>query len=578
MNFKYNNKKIPLLLFIKALIIINITSSFAQDRNAIGAVATGHPLATEAGLNVLESGGNAFDAAVAISATLNVVESPMTGIGGYGSTLLYDAKSKKVRYLNGSGRFPIKANSDLMRAPTPDHEKNRLGPKSISTPGNLNSWKAMHVEYGTLPWNSLFDNAIKHARNGFPVSPYIAVLISASFNEFSEYSKSFYGINGRPLKEGELLIQKDLAQTYELIAKEGTSPFYKGKIAKQMCKQIEELGGFLSLEDLRNDVAEWWNPIKINYGGYDIYTIGTPGNGFSALFTLGVLEQSDLANMQHNSSEYLHVLIEALKKSSEVRLTHSGSIEETDNIVNNILTKENFIKVAKSINLEKASDFNMHHGKDGMNTTHFVVVDKWGNIVSSTQTLGLGFGSKVMIEGTGIWMNNSMAFSTFEPKGNPMDVFPGKYKLSSNSPAIIMKDGKPWAALGTPGGHTIPQNVAQIVVNLILFNMDMQEAIDSSKAAFFDDTNVVITESGVKDSVLLKLKEKGHHIDNDNIASYIGLSGRIGNAMGVKIICEQDGNLKFDTGVDRRKDGWSNTHLSIKKPGQNAPSLLKSSQ
>jgi gamma-glutamyltranspeptidase/glutathione hydrolase len=251
-----------------------------------------------------------------------------------------------------------------------------------------------------------------------------------------------------------------------LIAKKETDPFYKGDIAKKMHKQIQELGGFLSLEDLMTDIAEWWDPIKVNYNGYDIYTMGTPGNGFSALFALGVLEQFNLANMKHNSSEYLHVLIEILKKSAEVRLTHSGSVEEQENIVNNILNRANFIKVAKNINLEKASEFNVNASKEGLNTTHFVVVDKWGNIVSSTQTLGLGFGSKVMIEGTGVWMNNSMAFSTFEPKGNPMDVFPGKYKLSSNSPIIIMKSGKPWAALGTPGGHTIPQNVAQIIVNL----------------------------------------------------------------------------------------------------------------
>lgn len=192
--------------------LINTPSLFATEKKVVGAVATGHPLATKAGFDILEKGGNAFDAAVTISSTLNVVEPAMTGLGGYGSTVIYDANSKKISYLNGSdsGRFPIKTNSDLMRMPTPDYEKNRKGPKSISTPGNLNSWKSMHSKYGILPWNTLFDSSITYARDGFPVSPYIAVLIAASFNEFSEYSKSFYGINGRPLKEGELLIQKIL--------------------------------------------------------------------------------------------------------------------------------------------------------------------------------------------------------------------------------------------------------------------------------------------------------------------------------------------------------------------------------
>jgi gamma-glutamyltranspeptidase/glutathione hydrolase len=554
------------LCFINLLILICVSLSFAKNQNASGAVATAHPLATKAGLEILEKGGNAFDAAVAISATLNVVEPAMSGLGGYGSTLIYDAKSKKISYLNGSGRFPLKANADLMRAPTLDYEKNRKGPKSISTPGNLNSWKTMHSSYGILPWNTLFDSSIKYARDEFLISPWIAFCIESSFDQFSEYSKSFYGINGRPLKEGELLVQKDLAKTYELIAREGAAPFYQGELGKRIHKQIQALGGFLSLDDLKTDVAEWWDPMKVNYNGYDIYTIGTPGNGFSALFSLGVLEQFNLANMKHNSSEYLHLLIEVLKKSSEVRLTHSGSVEERENIVNNILNKDNFVKVARNINLDKASEFNINGSKEGLNTTHFVVVDKWGNIVSSTQTLGLRFGSKVMIEGTGVWMNNSMAFSEFEPKGNPMDVFPGKYKLSSNSPTIIMKSSKPWAVLGTPGGHTIPQNVAQIILNLIVYEMDMQKAIDSPKTAFFDDAKVVLTENGIKELIVSELRQKGHNIDSDNIVSYLGLGGNIGNAMGVKIIQDNKGNMNYDVGIDKRRDGWSTTHLSIKSP------------
>ncbi len=528
----------------------------AEEEKYIGAVASGHPLATKAGLEVLEKGGNAFDAAIAVASTLNVVEPAMSGLGGYGSTLIYDAKKKEIRYLNSSGKFPAKTNSDLMRAPAADYLDNRKGPKSICTPGNLNAWKEMHARYGKAPWGSLFNRARDYAKNGYPVSPYIAKLIAASFNEFSNYSKSFYGKNGQPLKEGEILIQKDLAKTYELIASKGVDPFYNGKIALRIDKQMKASGSFLSIEDLRADVAEWWDPLKTNYKGYDIYTMGTPGNGFSALFALGVMEKFNLQKLQHNSPEYLHLLAEVLKESAKVRLTSSGSPEERENIVNHILTPAHFTQVAKSIDMIKASPFDLHSDKEGLNTTHFVVVDKWGNIVSSTQTLGLGFGSKVMIEGTGVWMNNSMAFSTFEPKGNPMDVLPGKYKLSSNSPIIVMKEGKPWAALGTPGGHTIPQNVAQIIINLIDFNMNMQKAIDAPKLAFFDEENVIITESDIPHSVVSALKKKGHRIDNEHIANYIGLSGKIGNAMGVKILSNND-TVSFDIGIDKRKDGWT---------------------
>lgn len=552
-----------LSVFFAIFMTYSPTILFSKDKQINGAVASGHPLATQAGLEVLEKGGNAFDAAIAVAATLHVVEPAMSGLGGYGSTLIYDVEKKEIRYLNSSGKFPLATNSDLMREPTADYLKNRRGPKSISTPGNLNAWQEMHKKYGILPWNSLFERAIGYAKTGFPVSPYIAKLIASSFNEFSDYPKSFYGKDGHPLQEGEILVQKDLAKTYELIASSGVDPFYRGDIALQIDKQMKELGSFLSIEDLRADIAEWWDPIRISYKGYDVYTMGTPGNGFSALFALGVMDQFPLQQLKHNSCEYLHVLTEVLKKSCKVRLTHSGSLEEKNNIIDHILTQNNFSSIASGIDLTKASNFDEHSGKEGMNTTHFVVIDKWENIVSSTQTLGLGFGSKVMIEETGIWMNNSMAFSTFEPKGNPMDVFPGKYKLSSNSPIIIMKNELPWAALGTPGGHTIPQNVAQIIINLIDFDMNMQEAIDVPKLAFFEENSVVCTESGISKATISSLKEMGHVIDNDNIASYIGLSSKIGNAMGVKIL-RNDNDVSFDVGIDKRKDGWSNTHMIFK--------------
>lgn len=523
------------------------STGFAKE---VGAVASGHPLATEAGLDVLKKGGNAFDAAIAISTTLNVVEPAMTGLGGYGTTLIYDAQKKEVCYLNSSGKFPLKTNSDLMRAPTIDYLKNRKGPKSISTPGNLNAWKEIHTQYGKLAWSELFEHAICYAKNGFPVSPYIARLIAESFNQFSDYSKSFYGKEGRPLKEGERLIQKDLAKTLELVASQGVDPFYRGEIALLIDRQMREQASFLSIEDLRGDVAEWHAPLMLNYKGYDVYTMGNPGNGFAALFILGVMDKFSLP--QHNSPQYLHILAEVLKESCKARLTQSGNSD--------ILTAENFVSVANSIDKKKASPFVLHTDHEGMNTTHFVVADQWGNIVSSTQTLGYSFGSNVMIEGTGIWMNNSMAFCTFEPKGNPMDAFPGKYKLSSNSPIIILKEDLPWVAFGTPGGHTIPQNVAQIILNLIDFQMTMQEAIDVPKIAFFEEERALCTEEGIPDRVLSSLMRRGHFIDNEHIATYLGINKKIGNAMGIKLYHGKGGTC-FEIGVDRRKDGWSTTHI-----------------
>lgn len=521
----------------------------------IGAIASPHPLATEVGMDILNRGGNAFDAAIAIAATLNVVEPAMSGLGGYGSTLIYDVAKKEIRFLNSSGRFPRATNSDFMRPPAVDYMKNRTGPKSISTPGSLNGWHELHRQYGSVPWERLFEWPVYYAKNGFPLPPYTAKLIEGSYVEFSDSAKLIYGKNGKPLGAGEILVQNDLARTYELIAKKGIEPFYRGEIAVKIERQMKDLGGFLSLDDLKDDRAEWEEPMSVAYRGYDIYTIGTPGNGFTALFALGVMEQFPLEKMDHNSISYLHILIETLKETCKVRLQHAGAPEEKRKIIESILTKPTFSTIAQGIDRQKASKFDLIVEREGLNTTHFVVIDRWGNIVSSTQTLGLGFGSKVMIEGTGIWMNNSMAFATFEPKGNPMDVFPRGYKLSSNSPMIIMKEGRPWAALGTPGGHTIPQNMAQIVINLIDFKMAMQEAIDSPKVAFSDEGNIVCAEKELSEETIQSLEKLGHQVRCDNIASYVGLNGRIGNAMGVKMN-DTSQPVEYDIGIDRRKDGW----------------------
>ena len=545
------NKIILTILYVFTVFTYPFSVYAIETQQSINAVVTGNPLATKAGLDVLEKGGNAFDAAVAVAATLNVVDPALSGIGGYGSTLVYDAQKKEIRFLNSIAKFPQKTNSDLMREPTANYMQKRVGPKSIGIPGNLNGWKEMHSRYGRLPWRNLFESAIKYAKNGLRVDPFTAKVINLYYNDFSDYSKSIYGKNERPLKEGEVLIQKDLAKTYELIAAEGIAPFYRGKIALAINSQLKELGGFLSIEDLRNYVAEWWDPIKIEYKGYDIYTIGTPGNGFSALLTLGIMNQFPLEKMNNNSEEYLHLLLETTKESCKVRLTHSGSPEAKNQILNNILTDNNFASIAESIDTTKSSDFSIQSSAEGQDTTHFVIVDKWGNIVSSTQTLGCGFGSKIMIEGTGVWMNTSMAYATFEPKGNPMDVIPGKYHLSSMSPIIILKDNKPWAALGTPGGHTIPQNISQVIINLIDFNMNMQEAVDAPKVAFLYEKNVVQSESSVNKRVISSLKEKGHNI----------IYGDIGNTMGIKFLYDK-ANISFDVGIDKRRDGWSKTNIS----------------
>jgi gamma-glutamyltranspeptidase / glutathione hydrolase len=536
---------VPLLLLLVTIPIFS-QERVVQNNQLIG-VSSAHPLATQAGIKILNQGGNAFDAAIAIASTLNVVEPMMSGIGGYGTILIYDAKKQKVRFLNCSGRFPIKTNTDLMRLPTPDYRENRVGPKSISTPGNLNAWAALHKEYGKTAWNQLFKDAIYHAEKGFILTDMGGKMINYSAKNFSPYAKSFYCKEDKPLAKGDTLIQADLAKTFTRIAKEGVAPFYSGDIAKAIDKQMKEVGSFLSFEDLKTNVAEWYEPIKFNYNGFDVYTAAPPANSFAAFVNLGLMQEFSNEKLTHNSTDYVHLFAEITKESYKARLAYSFDPEIREVPLDSILAQRAIKKQAQKINRTKASVFQPPFSGNSTNTTHFVVADQWGNVVSATQTLGNLFGSRVMVEGTGVWLNNSMAYSTFEPKGNPMDAFPGRHKLSGDCPVIILKAKEPWAALGTPGGHTITQNVPQIIFNLIDFGMSMQQAIDASKIAFVEP-DILAVEDDLPLKTIEGLKARGHNLD-------VGPSD-IGNAHGIKIIRDKKGRiLSFDVGTDKRGDG-----------------------
>lgn len=532
------------LAIITTLLLIAPTAC-QTHKEQTGSISSAHPLATKAGMDILQQGGNAFDAAIAVASTLNVVEPMMSGIGGYGTILIYDAKAEKIRFLNSSGRFPLKTNTDLMREPTPGFMENRVGSKSISTPGNLNAWSSMHTQYGKLKWSDLFESAIRTAEDGFTISALTAYFIGEAFPQFSDYTKAFYGNNGKPLTAGERLIQKDLGKTFRLIASDGTAPFYKGELATAISAQMEAIGSFLSLEDLQKNEAEWGEPLKIPYKGYEIYTASLPANSFAAFVNLGLMKSVDEQGLQHNSADYLHLFAEMTKESYKARLRYSFDPEVRKAPLDSLLSPEVLKNWAASLRRDSATTFVPPFAPNSKNTTHFVVIDQWGNMVSATQTLGNVFGSRVMVEGTGIWMNNSMAYSTFEPKGNPMDGFPGKHKLSGDCPVIIMKDEKPWAALGTPGGHTITQNVPQIIFNLIDFNMNMQQAIDAPKISFVEP-DMIRADEDMPEEVIEALRQRGHKI----------VIGSIGNAHGIRIIRNDKGEITgYDKGTDKRGEG-----------------------
>jgi len=532
----------------------------------LGMVSSAHPIATRAGLEILAAGGNAFDAAIAIAATLNVVEPMMSGVGGYGTILIFDAEEGEGRFLNASDRIPRAVDSDLFRPPTPGYRENRRGAKAVSTPGNLRAWQAMSEEYGTLSWDALFAPAIRAAADGFEIDARTAGLIADAFDEFAPHSQAIYGRDGRPLEAGELLVQEDLAGSLAQIAAQGPGAMYGGPLGEAVAAAMEEAGGFLALEDLLLSEADWWEPIQIDYRGLQVMTASPPSTAFPSLLRLGLMSQYDADELGHNSVQYLHTFAEVTKLAFASRLTNAGDPELRPPPLDRLLSEPYWQEVVAQIDPEQATPFeypqvvvedadstpdanstpvpDAEHAMQ--HTTHFVVADQWGNVVSATQTLGNSFGSRIMPEGTGIWLNNSLAYCTFEPKGNPMDAHAGRRKLSGDCPTFILRDGKPWVAIGTPGGHTIGQTVPQMVMNLIDFEMNVQDAISAPRVSFIEPDRLAV-ERQISAEMRDALAAMGHMVFE---------SGGLGNAHGLTIEYGPDGKpTRFLGGSDPRGSG-----------------------
>jgi len=515
-----------------------------------GMVSSGHPIATEAGLEILKKGGNAFDAAVAVAAVLNVVEPMMSGMGGYGTILIYDATKNEVRFLNSSGRIPAGVDSDAFRAPTPGYLENRTGPKAVSTPGNVHAWEALSKSYGVLKWRELFGPAIKAASGGLILDERTSGMIRSAYEDFPPQAKLIYGRNEQPLQAGERLIQKDLADSLRLVAEKGAGVFYGGALGKAIDDEMRKAGGFLAMADLVNDKAEWWAPIHIRYRDCEVYTASPPATAFPSLIRLGMMSVFDVKALGHNSLEMLHRFCEVTKHAFWCRLRYAGDPGVNPPPLDKLLSAEYWKEVVGRIDMKKAKPFGYPKGdeKEFSHTTHFVVADSQGNIVSATQTLGNAFGSRIMPPGTGIWLNNSLAYCTFEPKGNPMDAHAGRHKLSGDCPTIIFREGKPWAALGTPGGHTIGQTVPQMVMCLVDFGMNIQDALAAPRLSFVEPDKIAV-EQKVGKEVIEGLEARGH------IVEVIGRGG-LTNAHGLTIEYGKDGKpVRFWGASDPRGQG-----------------------
>jgi len=531
-----------------------------------GMVSSAHPLATRAGLEVMESGGNAFDAAVAVAASLNVVEPMMSGIGGYGAIVIYDAEARETRFLEVGSRTPASLDPSVFRPPTPGYEANRCGARAIATPGNLNAWETMWEEHGDAEWQSLFEPAIGYADRGFPIDRETAAWLGSEYAAFPANAQEIYGPNGVRLTSGERLVQDDLADSLRLISEQGADAVYGGRLGEAMVYAAQNEGGFLAEADLRRNRAEWRQTISLDYQGHQVVTAAPPSTAWAALLRQGTMDRYGVGSAGHNTTEYVHAATEISKRASLTTRRLAADPEIAPTPLDRLLSDPYLEREAARVDpyatapYDPPSQFDtastcsptgyqpVGYPDTQQHTTHFVVADREGNVVSSTQTLGNVFGSKVMPEGTGIWLNDALAWSRFEPVGNVFDVYPGRQPLYALCPTIVMRDGRPRIALGTPGGRTIQQTTPQMITNMLDFDMDVQQAISAPRFSHVIP-DLLVVEEGVSPSVSGELSALGHEV--------VPAEYPLGNAHALTIQYGQDGEPTRFTGAADPRGGGS---------------------
>ncbi|NKI32345.1 gamma-glutamyltransferase [Croceivirga thetidis] len=490
-----------------------------------GMAATSQPLATQVALDILKNGGNAIDAAIAANATLGLVEPASCGIGGDLFVILWSAKEQKLYGLNASGRAPKALSIDYFM------ERNMnyvpfYGPLPVSVPGCVDGWFMLHEKFGKLPMETILQPAIEYGRNGFPVSEVIAYEMVSNYKAVQNqpgFAQTYMPM-GRPPLKGEVFKNLDLANSYAQIAQGGRDAFYKGPIAKTIAKFMKKHDGFLSYEDFEAHTSNWVEPISINYRGYDVWELPPNGQGTAALQMLKILEGFDIEKMGFGSPEYLHLLTEAKKLAYEDRAKFYADPEFNSIPVEELISgdyakqRRNLINLDKAANTYPAGDMEIETG----NTTYLTVADKEGNMVSFIQSIYSEFASGMVPDGLGFVLQNRGQMFNVQDKNHANALEPGKRPFHTIIPAFITKDGKPWVSFGLMGGAVQPQGHAQIVVNVVDFGMNLQEAGDaprmrhrgSSQPTGSTMTNggTLYLESGFAPETLRELRKKGHKI------------------------------------------------------------------
>ncbi len=456
-----------------------------------GMAVTNHPLASAAAVEMLAAGGNAIDATAAALFTLTVVEPMMVGIFGGGTALIRLADGAEI-VLDGLSTAPSASKPDSftpVSAVWPDYMEtegwaNRVGPKAVAVPGNLKAWCEAASRFGRLPLTSLMQPAIRHAENGFVVSPYLATCVAdTAFDLVKDVEiASLLLPHGTPLKAGDLLVHADYADTLRQIAEHGPSILYGGELGRKIAAYFETAGGFLRFDDLANYKTVQREPVRGTYRGVEVVGPPPPCSGAAhTIQILNMLEAFDVETLGFGTPETLHLVLECLKIAAADRRAATADPAFVDVPLSRLINKDYAASRRAEIRADRAGSFEQGVlSVESANTTHVTIADSEGNIVTSTQTINSLFGARIMIPGTGIIPNNYMLL--FDPHpGHALSLMPGKRITSGITALIGKRDGEPIFALGLPGAHRIPASAMQAVLNLVDHGMTMQEAVEAPR-------------------------------------------------------------------------------------------------
>ena len=532
-------KKISLLLL--GLISLALQSqdrvtgkTFASRSEVIateGMACTSHPLASQIAIDILKKGGNAIDAAIAANAALGLMEPTGCGVGGDLFAIVWNAKEQKLYGLNGSGRSP----QSLTLAYFKEQGMSKIpafGPLPVSVPGAVDAWFTLHERFGSLKMKEILDPAISYAEKGFPLTELIAHYLQRSAYVFKEYPNfsATYMPEGKLPEKGKIFKNPALANTYRQLAKGGREAFYSGPIAENIANFIQGQGGFLTVEDLAQHQSEWVEPMSINYRGYDVWELPPNGQGIAALQILKILEAYDLRGMGFGTTNYIHHFVEAKKLAFEDRAKYYADPAFNALDYQDLLTEEYAAKRRSLIG--KWASRRVDAGKlEQGNTIYLTVSDAEGNMVSLIQSNYRGMGSGMVPPELGFMLQDRGELFALE-EGHYNVYEPGKRPFHTIIPAFISKDGQPWVSFGLMGGAMQPQGHAQIVINLIDFDMNLQEAGDAPRiqhegsteptgGAKMTDGGRVLLESGIDYQVIRDLMLRGHKVGY-SLGSYGG--------------------------------------------------------